>query len=106
MNKLVCIAILLSSSHAIAQNLACSEFEGKWEGTWVNRGSQTPITINFQANCKYEWVGITEGSLTLKSDEIWYANKAGSRGKVKKSGDELVWVNTWTGNNYEVRVKK
>lgn len=42
----------------------------------------------------------------MKSDEIWYANKAGSRGKVKKSGDELVWVNTWTGNNYEVRVKK
>ena len=110
MNKLIFIAMLLSSSHAISQTLVCTEFEGKWEGNKVGAGYQIPITINFQANCKYEWVetgGIsTTGFITLKSDEIWYANRAGSRGKVKKDGNELTWVNVWTGKNYEVKVKR
>lgn len=111
MKKVVFAALLLTNSYLMAQSpSSCKDFEGKWDGIKSGAGYQGPITINFQADCKYEWVGsagpITSGFLALKTDEIWYTNQAGSRGKVKRNGSELIWENVWTGNNYEVKVTK
>ena len=90
--------------------LVCKDFEGKWEGKKSGSGYQGPITITFKDDCKYTWVGsagpITDGQLTIKSKESWYSNQAGSRGKVFRKDNELKWENTWTGNSYEVIVKK
>jgi len=107
---LVLNLLLLCSSSNLAQEVSCKDFEGDWVGSKAGSGYQGAITIRFDANCSYNWIGtngpITPGKLQIKAKKHWYTNQAGSRGEVTKTGNELYWVNTWTGNSYEVKVTK
>jgi len=102
--------LILCSSNALAQDVSCKDLEGDWVGSKTGSGYQGVITIRFDANCGYDWIGtsgpITPGKLQIKSKKHWYTNQAGSRGEVTKTGNELYWVNTFTGNSYEVKVTK
>jgi hypothetical protein len=105
------IFMAVISSSVYSQELPeCKDLEGKWTGAKVGAGYQGDISIVFDANCKYEWIGsagsITTGKLDKKKKEYWYNNQAGSRGKVQFNDGQLIWENTWTGKNYEVKVKK
>lgn len=89
---------------------ACSEVSGDWQGQKTGAGYQGPITISIAENCSYRWVGtsglITPGRLRSAATGFSYSNDAGSRGLVSMSGDTMTWVNTYTGNNYEVVVRR
>jgi len=105
------ISLLALSSTAYTQELpACSELDGRWIGSMVGSPHQGDILIVFDEGCRYEWTLasglITKGKLDRKKTDFWYRNEAGSRGKTKFKDGWLIWNNTWTGNNYEVRVKK
>ena len=60
----------------------------------------------------YDWIGsdgsvITPGRLSFsKSGKISYANAAGSKGTVWSDGSSLAWVNTHTGKNYKVTMRR
>lgn len=101
----------------------CQYFENSvWVGDKKGKGYEGPITIEFKDKCKtrmsgnstlnYVWVGsngkvVTPGRLTFsKSGQISYSNTAGSRGDVALNSKSLVWVNTYTGKNYKVNVKR
>ncbi|MBM3645857.1 MAG: hypothetical protein FJ167_07135 [Gammaproteobacteria bacterium] len=104
------IFLILCSSTTLAQDISCKDLEGDWVGSKVGAGYTGALTIRFDANCAYEWIGtsgrVTLGKLQIKEKKHWYTNQAGSRGEVTKTGNELRWVNTWTGGNYEVKVTK
>lgn len=110
---LVVVLIIIPSISLSQTEQICKDLEGKWEGKKVGgAGYQGSITIIFEKNdCSYYWLRadgslITYGQLSLKEKEIFYSNQAGSRGHVFKKDSELKWINTFTGNNYEVLVKK
>jgi hypothetical protein len=89
---------------------ACASVAGEWRGEKVGAGYQGPITIVIRENCNYVWTGtagtITPGRLSVSSSGFSYANSAGSRGNVSLSGDIMTWVNSFTGNNYQVTVRR
>lgn len=94
----------------VASPGACSAVSGDWQGQKTGAGYQGPITISIAENCSYRWVGtsglITPGRLRSAATGFSYSNNAGSRGLVSVSGDAMTWVNTYTGNNYEVVVRR
>ena len=102
----------LSFTPSIAQELNCEYFEGEWKGNKKGKGYQGDITILFENNCKYKWIGsngevVTPGKIKIKKgNKITYNNKAGSRGKVTIEENTLIWKNVYTGRNYKVVVKK
>jgi hypothetical protein len=106
------VVLLIIPSIALSQTeQICKDLEGKWEGKKVGTGYQGSITIIFKNDCSYSWLKsdgslITYGQLSIKEKEIFYSNQAGSRGNVFKKDSELKWINTFTGNSYEVIVKK
>lgn len=108
------IVLLLWSFSSSAQEVSCKDFEGDWVGSKAGSGYQGAITIRFDSNCSYEWIGtngpISPGKLQIKAKNHWYTNQAGSRGLVTKKENELYWVNVdvnvYTGNSYEVKVIK
>ena len=97
---------------AVADKLECKDFKGEWKGNKKGKGYQGDITILFDNNCNYKWVGsngkiITPGKIKIKKENIiGYNNRAGSRGKVTIEENTLTWKNVFTGNNYKVFVKK
>ncbi|WP_396429383.1 hypothetical protein [Limnohabitans sp.] len=65
------IFMAVISSSVYSQELPeCKDLEGKWTGAKVGAGYQGDISIVFDANCKYEWIGsagsITTGKLDKK----------------------------------------
>ena len=100
-----------SFTPSIAQELNCEYFEGEWKGNKKGKGYSGEISVIFENNCKYEWIGtkglVTPGKLKIKkNNKMTYKNKAGSRGKVKLEDGTLTFRNAFTGNNYKVIVKK
>ena len=103
----------LSSSFtaSIAQELNCEYFKGEWKGNKKGKGYSGEISVIFENNCKYEWIGtrglVTPGKLKIKANnKMTYQNRAGSRGKVTLEGNNLTFRNVYTGNSYKVTVKK
>ena len=101
----------LSFTPSIAQELNCEYFEGEWKGNKKGKGYSGEISVIFENNCKYEWIGtkglVTPGKLKIKkNNKMTYKNKAGSRGKVTLEGNTLTFKNVYTGNSYKVIVKK
>lgn len=108
---------------AYADQPKCQDFESSvWVGDKKGKGYEGAITIEFKDKCKtrmsgnstlnYVWVGsngkvVTPGRLTFsKNGQIAYNNTAGSRGEVVLNSKNLVWVNTYTGKNYKVNVRR
>ena len=110
MKKILVPVFLLFSSSIAAQEITCKDLEGDWVGNKVGSGYSGALTIRFDASCNYDWIGtsgsVTTGKLQIKAKKHWYTNQAGSRGEVTKKENELYWVNTFTGNSYEVKVTK
>lgn len=104
------IVLLLWSFSSSAQEVSCKDFEGDWVG--IKNGGVSPgaITIKFDTTCNYDWIGTggmyNGGKLQIRSKTHWYVNRAGSRGEVTKTGNDLYWVNTFTGNSYDIKVTK
>ena len=102
----------LTTLSAFSDKLECKYFEGEWKGNKKGKGYQGNITILFDNNCKYKWVGsngriVTPGKIKIKKEnQITYNNEAGSSGKVTIEGNTLTWKNVYTGNNYKVVVNK
>lgn len=94
----------------VASQDACSAVSGDWQGEKTGGGYQGPITISIAENCSYRWVGtsglITPGRLRATATGFSYFNNAGSRGLVSISEGNMTWVNTYTGNNYKVVVRR
>ena len=68
MNKVFCaslaVFLLFASSAMSQQQMTCKDFEGKYTGDKEGSGYAGPLTIIFQADCSYEWVG-KSGRVTL-----------------------------------------
>jgi len=110
---LIIISIyFLTTLNTFADELECKYFEGEWKGNKKGKGYQGTITILFDNNCNYKWVGsngkiITPGKIKIKKDnKITYNNQAGSQGKVTIEKNTLTWRNVYTGSNYKVVVNK
>ena len=99
-------------SSVISAELNCETFSGTWEGNKKGAGYEGDLKIIFDDNCKYKMLKsdgkiLTPGKIKIKKGtKVTYKNKAGSRGKVTPEGDTLKWVNTYTGNNYKIIVKR
>jgi len=111
--KIFITLFFLSSSFtpSIAQELNCEYFEGEWKGNKKGTGYSGEISVIFENNCKYEWIGtkglVTPGKLKIKkNNKMTYQNTAGSRGKATLEGSTLTFRNIYTGNSYKVIVKK
>lgn len=73
-------------------------------------GSTRPMRITVAADGSYTWVSngetITDGRLSRRAEGLRYTNTAGSRGTVTASQNQLIFQNTFTGNNYTVTVAR
>ena len=104
--------LLLNFTPSIAQELNCEYFEGEWKGNKKGTGYSGEISVIFEDNCKYKWIGskgqtVTPGKIKFKkNNKIHYINGAGSRGKVTLEGNTLTFRNIFTGNSYKVIVTK
>ena len=88
-----------------------ADLAGTYTGTQVRRdGSTRPMRITVAADGSYTWVSngetITDGRLSRSGGGLRYTNTAGSRGTVAASQNQLIFQNTFTGNNYTVTVTR
>ena len=56
---------------SIAQELNCEYFVGEWKGNKKGTGYSGEISVIFEDNCKYKWIGskgqtVTPGKIKLK----------------------------------------
>jgi hypothetical protein len=107
--------VFLPGAHEAAaqgDNRAIAALAGTWTGQQVrSNGLTRTMTIIIQPSGAYVWTAgdgfSTNGQLSGGAGGvISYANGAGSRGVVTRSGRQLVWKNTLTGNNYTVTVSR
>lgn len=94
-----------------ASDPSLAELAGTYNGTQVRSdGSSRPMRITVAADGSYTWVSngetITDGQLSRSGGGLRYANTAGSRGTVATSQNQLIFQNTFTGNNYTVTVTR
>ena len=106
------ISLFFLTSAVNAAELNCGTFSGEWNGNKKGAGYKGDLKIVFDDKCKYKMLKsdgkiLTPGKIKIKKGtKVTYKNKAGSRGKVTPEGDTLKWVNTYTGNNYKIIVKR
>ncbi|MDG3041014.1 hypothetical protein [Roseicyclus marinus] len=94
-----------------ASEPAFADLAGVYSGTQVRGdGSSRPMRITVAADGSYTWVSngetITDGRLSRSGGGLRYTNTAGSRGTVTASQNQLIFQNTFTGNNYTVTVNR
>ena len=111
---LVAVPLVLAGCQTVpvdATQAAFADLSGVYRGTYVgDNGSSRPMVVTLAADGTYTWVSngetITDGRLSQSGSGLRYANTAGSRGTVTASQNQLVFRNTFTGNNYTVTVQK
>ena len=90
----------------------CSSISGKWVGSKEGAGYEGDVKLNLKKDCSYILhLGderICKGDFSNNKDNksFDYAQDCGSEGTVEVDGDNMTWVNTYTGDNYEVKLKK
>ena len=90
----------------------CSSISGKWVGSKEGTGYEGDVKLNLKKDCSYIlYLGdehICNGDFSNNKDNksFDYAQDCGSKGTVEVDGDNMTWVNTYTGNSYEVKLKK
>lgn len=87
---------------------ACAKLAGTWTGSKSGSpGYQGPITITFENDCSYSWIGKSGLiTITVQSNALYYKNDAGSQGKVRATATTLEWRYIYTGDSYQVKVTK
>jgi hypothetical protein len=86
-----------------------ADLAGTYTGQQVRAdGSTRPMRVTVAADGSYTWdsdgTTITDGRLSRSGGGLRYVNVAGSRGTVAAGQNQLVFRNTFTGNNYTVTV--
>ena len=100
-------SVLLGNA-TIAYAQACKGLAGTWTGTFT-RGTPEALTIVIGSDCSAAWSGPFTNSCTLSevtSGSAKYSCSKGSQGTITISANRLTWKNTFTGDNYVVRVKR
>ena len=112
---IICFVIMgsdfLFTKESKADN-KCSSISGEWTGSKKGKGYEGSVNLTAEKNCSYTlYLGkkhVCWGNFSNNKNDVSfdYAQDCGSRGTVKVDGDNMTWVNTYTGDNYKIKMKR